>query len=572
MKSDKKVLTVSYGAFSCTLEGFEDSIGTLKAIAEYFCELAAKDREFGAQRLHPDADMLSRVAQGETADPVETHIDDSGVYLRASEAPARSEADGAQAADAQELSHPDLHGGSDSITPDAATSVNHAMRSIERSHSAATAEDPFGTPVEEFAGDDFDDAPLRDDRSAGFRADRRQDTEDDFGAAEDISDAPEAESLADKLQRIRAVVSQSDDPAAEYCGDEHAEAIVDDAGAARIDEIDQFFGSDSTAGAKEFEDLMEEPGDPGDLDDSFARIFEGVDDPGVAEEEDARDASDAGLDDDAYDAAAVLTGGDADETAREATVDPSQGPAARALSAEGDRSDPKASGDGPSGDAEADADGYEDELDRLMADADSHMGEPESSSRRDAFDRLRGVVAATMADDQLNGGEDAAEDPYRTDLAAAVTPRRPVATGRAERPRDQRPAPLTLVAEQRVDLPSTSSGPVRPRRVASDALAEDSEDDGGFADYAKAHGAHDLPDLLEAAAAYLSFVEDREQFTRPQLMAKVRQIDPDRFSREETLHQFGILLRVGKIEKIGGGRFTVSDDIGFRPEGDREAG
>ncbi len=80
-------------------------------------------------------------------------------------------------------------------------------------------------------------------------------------------------------------------------------------------------------------------------------------------------------------------------------------------------------------------------------------------------------------------------------------------------------------------------------------------------------GADTLPQLLEAAASYMSFVEGREQFSRPQLMTKVRQSGAQEdFSREDGLRSFGQLLRTGKISKIKGGRFTVSDDIGFQPD------
>ncbi len=212
----------------------------------------------------------------------------------------------------------------------------------------------------------------------------------------------------------------------------------------------------------------------------------------------------------------------------------------------------------------------EDELDRLMAEADSQMEEPEGSSRRDAFSHLRAAVVATKSDDKLSEdphGED--EDNYRDDLAAAVKPRRPVsdASSRSDRPQSQRPAPLKLVAEQRIDTSSvTAEGPVRPRRVATTELEDADAVNSSFAEYAAHQGATELSDLLEAAAAYLSFVEGKEQFSRPQLMTKVRQVEKSAFSREEGLRSFGQLLRSGKIEKIAGGRFTVSEDIGFQPD------
>lgn len=224
---------------------------------------------------------------------------------------------------------------------------------------------------------------------------------------------------------------------------------------------------------------------------------------------------------------------------------------------------------------------------RILDETNKELDEPEGSRRRTAIAHLRAAVAATRADKLLGRKADADQEaqPYREDLANVVRPRRPqtAPVTRSERPAEPaaRPAPLKLVAEQRVgerqpEAAPAQVSPVRPRRIRRDAAAraeaalEEPAAEGGFADYAASVGAVDLPELLEAAAAYMSFVEGREQFSRPQLMTTVRQAEQSESSREDRLRSFGQLLREGKIEKTSGGRFTASERIAFKP--DRAAG
>ncbi len=239
----------------------------------------------------------------------------------------------------------------------------------------------------------------------------------------------------------------------------------------------------------------------------------------------------------------------------------------------------------------------EPDLTRLMAKASSEMEEPQGKGRRSAIAHLRAAVAATRAEKRAGNATKGKDDTvaYRDDLASVV---RAVPGGKTDGAKSAKPsaAPLKLVAAQRVDSPEqpaqqASEGaqkaprrvPVRPRRVSSDQLdreeaaksaapvSANSTTLSGFIDYAKSVGATQLPESTEAAAAYLTFVEGLERFSRPMLMRMAREVNIPQFTREEGLRSFGQLLREKKIDKVAGGRFTANASINFKPR-DTKAG
>ncbi|WP_446000275.1 hypothetical protein [Salipiger thiooxidans] len=657
--SSSKILTVSYGTFSCTAEGFDDPLGVVKDTTHFFRGVVHEDRFFGAEPPRFDPELAAELLTAQLASEAgEGHLTLRNPYGGNG---ASVGAMGAALAARPAAACP-AHGEAPAEVAEEAVATNAGADEVEVVQTAVTTE-PVAV-VEEHTSKAAE-APV-------VAAQDAPAAEGSFTLAGPVvaaTAAPSAplndpESVAAKLRRIRAVVAEgasrptsavSTDAGGEdeFTEDEDTGAVsamlgslapvVEELPEAISDSDDRLF-ADTLAGM-DFGDSFDEdetlvapePVKPvapeaapplrrarvvkvkrASFDTAVAAgVLEEV--PGQSGADTVSSLSAEDEDDLARELAAVRAELEADFDAAWDDDDEVQPePAARSEAAEAEWDDEEfseafedefdefyededddavdAHGAAVIAAAVADAERLTDEgvrkavklaspgrvmltenrvgdtdASRILDETNTQMREPEGNRRRSAIAHLRAAVAATRADKLLGRKKDAAEgmQPYREDLADVVRPRRPDApASHTERPADQgRPAPLKLVAEQRVD--SSAAAPV-PRRVKlsdfEDDSLQDDDVDSGFATYAENVGATDLSELLEAAAAYMSFVERREQFSRPQLMTKVRQAELTESSREDRLRTFGQLLREGKIEKTRGGRFTASERISFKPD------
>jgi plasmid stability protein len=687
--NNSKILTVSYGTFSCTLEGFDDSFGMMKAIAEYFRDLAADDRFFGAEPPTPDAAMLAKIAENEISRRVEARTENGGLVLRPyQQVPHQPEAEAEPVVTpvTDLVEEDDTENAEPFFTPPVARAINPAKsiaERLERIRAAAhhevdeaeLTEDPVAAADEteeetpqpiEVAEDetpdvdiedlteepeaDWDDEELAatavDDAEDVDAPEQDQDIDDDVDAllaavAEEANTAPAFDTTfedeADQVDDLDSMVAIAEDA---LDTDMELEGLLDsfdsDDDVEDLEESDEIEDSDDDFLLEdESEDLTadhEEPEETPTLPEDFraqilhvkgGKLAEVVD---IAFDEDDYEDQTPAVDSATLDA---IFADDSDEK-------PADGPASsllpedeadllRELAAveasdaddteddwydalldedeveitDGENlftKDPKAALDNAQDLSSLLAGSSADEeVSRLMSEAEEQMAQPEVNRRRNTIARLKAAVAAKRTDgNRIPSGNDteASSVTYREDLAVAAPPATaPALPAPAKRPNA---APLRLVAEQKIvpqrddadHAPTTprptAIKPVRPRRVtvggrggaAAQAVAQplpevteapQATPARSFQAFAADHDVEKLPELLEAAASYITFVEGREKFSRPQVTTHVRVVMGPRYSREDGLRAFGQLLREGKLLRLEGGRFTVSDGIGFQP-------
>lgn len=671
MVGTSKVLTVSYGTFSCTLEGFDDPFSTMKMVAEYFRDLSAQDRFFGSEPPTPDVDMLYRIAQSGTPKRVAAEMQENGVVLRQSQETsleaehATPGLDAAAMEPAGAIPEAQVHAEAEAAFPEAPVAEETvaaetvAADFAEAGPDEALAADAHDETHDEAVQPERDDLPLPEDR---------EEHEDLPAFAEDAADGPSAEAVSEgseqpvaeqgveedsyddadaifaALEREEAADPVPEQPAEERETEAAVAAELDDDLAAALAEIEADAAAARSAPAADPLVFHARVGEPAAADDFEADLAAALADDETAEEatvpapdtgefrdtpvsetaeadtdasaqEDDDDGESDGsvqvrarrgeteeeraerrrqrrerrerkrremlglpLDDtDASDEAAIVDDmalahepAARDDTEAETPAPVASEPAAPQVAAEqadDEDEDERAAAaltEARRARAEkalraSDLAREEQAIERLLRSTNARMDRPESTRRANALRQLKAAVAATEAERRAVPGLERIRasrgDAFRADLdIARADPE--IATGPAT-PGTARPAPLVLVSEQRIDR---SARPAVSRRAeAEESGADAMASAGSFGEYAEAIGAESLADLLEAAAAYTSYVEGQPRFSRAQVISKLSDVAgaPD-VSREAGLRGFGQLLREGKILRVQDGQFTIS--------------
>jgi len=584
MVGSSKILTVSYGTFSCTLEGFDDPFSTMKSIAEYFRDLAADDRYFGAEPPTPDAEMLHRIAEREVQRRVETRLTSGGITLRQMEQAAEAE-------DAGEAPAPAAPGTGRSEEPapaqgpaqgDAVSAKLSRIRAVVDRARARSMPSPAAPAFEEPAIEDEPETAYVSDLAAARRAAMEERAHDETPATsrEDEITAEDHDEIEVPAETPIRTAEDAATHAAQPVAEDESEPEDDFEGADRpwADSMD---GQDETTEPAAEEDEAEEDGGVSE-EEPEPVAAEDEEQPAVAAEDDLADrivrlsqtGRQSGLLGDEDDENEP----ESDETLagiRMALETEKQALAQEKKEQRLERRHVLIGGDPDNGGA----------FNRILAETDNKLADREGTRRRSAIAHLKAAVAATKADRMLNRErsrqlDEEEQSVYREDLAKVVRPRksepRESASDKA-RPTSEAAEPLILGSSQRVDESDKAERvtSVQPRRVGAGMLAMDAdqapdepeEDDREFVAFAEEMGARELPDLLEAAAAYTAFVERQPHFSRPQIMRRAAAIETEEeFTREAGLRSFGQLLRQGKIRKLQRGQFTISENTRFRPE------
>jgi hypothetical protein len=531
METTNKVMTVSYGTFSCTLDGFDDPFTTMQHVAEYFRKLAAQDRYFGGEPLQPDHNALHKIAQDANPYKVDAEVTDTGITLRKADvvdAPvAKDNAPAPQPAPVESIDRAPLF-----------TSKRTTPEAIETPVETALAE--ADTPIVDEETASFVEAAVFATRRGALASADDEPTQSaaELLAEEDLADEASDVDLAAQADSIKAQIDQEVIASVE---EEAPKAEIDELAIEESEEVADQTAEIEAIRAQITEEVTasEEPVDTAEADavavEKSTQRNSGDD---IQREEEALErlleTTNSKLENPAH-----TRKSNALERLKAAVAATD---AERRMRAETEKTArPKVQDLGSAA-----------EFKSRLGDVRRNHEEVVKISRPKAKktgDRARGSFATLiLGKDQRVGKNTAAE--------AAAPAKKLGADG-------QQPAEHAQTPAQNRTKPALKI--VRPEEEVE--AHKEIKQPSGFASFAEKLGASSLHELLEASAAYLTLVEEEPRFSQDQLLETLSgYLSEKEVSPEATSRSLNRLMRDGRILRVKKDSYTISKSArhGFR--------
>ena len=530
--SASKVLSINFGSYICELEGFANPFKIIRNVVDYFGELADASPDKDVFDLKPDVDHLQRILIDSAGDPYVRIVEfEGGVRMRtlqdttdkAKVAPADAPAEAEDVSDVSTIED-------DEIPEEiAAEPVSEIVEDIEEDISEDAFDDLSAL------ADDIDEEDLDVEDLASMMADELDD-EDDLSlddADEDLMDA--LEDAADDI-----TLSEADDASEPDAEEPVMEETTQDEAPVVMEADEDEPGEEPMVLEADQDEPDEEPmvleADQDEPDEEPMVLEAGQDEPDeepMVLEADQNDADmepiivdretglEAPLPEDMADMEPELDDQD------EALVAGAEEPMVEG----GDFEEPEVLG------------GDDDEEPSVSL----RLSDTEIASKAPASDPLQ-LTPLDASDD---------EEPEETPVSLRIL---------SNDDADEEPLSLRNEPPKRNLRIIRTDEEEEPRSDDSSDL-DDRANDSELSAFARQMGAASLPELLEASAAFVTLVDNQQQFSRKTILQMVDDIsDEKNYTAEARIKSFGKLLRSGKIMRVEGGQFAISQATRFSYE------